>query len=207
MPAATATAEPPLEPPATRSKSTALCVGPKALFSVEPPWAKASRLALPIKMASSLSNRSIAVASMGDSKFSKILAAAVVWPIVVKKLSLATYGTPASRPTCSPRLILASISSARCSASSSNVSSSACNSSLSWAARRAFSTSALAVVWPDLILLTISLIKLVITIPLAPLLDYSLCLALGLIVSRATTEARFYRLARHSVIQLAEKLA
>ena len=167
MLAATATAEPPLEPPATLLKSTALWVAPKALFSVEPPWAKASRLALPISIASSASIFSIAVALIGDWKLARILAAAVVWPILVRKLSLATYGTPAKRPTGSPFFILESISSALASASSAKISNREFRSLLSSAALRDFSTCSLAVVLPDLISETIVLIRLLITTPLA----------------------------------------
>jgi hypothetical protein len=46
-PAATAAAEPPDEPPGTRSGSHGLRVGPKAEFSVEEPMANSSRLVFP----------------------------------------------------------------------------------------------------------------------------------------------------------------
>ena len=47
MPAATAAAEPPDEPPGTRSGSHGLCVGPKAEFSVDEPIANSSMFVLP----------------------------------------------------------------------------------------------------------------------------------------------------------------
>ena len=47
MPAATAAAEPPEEPPGTRSGSHGLCVGPKPEFSVDEPIANSSMLVLP----------------------------------------------------------------------------------------------------------------------------------------------------------------
>ena len=47
MPEATAAAEPPEEPPGTRSKSHGLWVGPKADDSVELPKANSSMLSLP----------------------------------------------------------------------------------------------------------------------------------------------------------------
>ena len=46
-PAATAAAEPPEEPPGTRSRSQGLCVGKKAEFSVDEPIANSSMFALP----------------------------------------------------------------------------------------------------------------------------------------------------------------
>src|SRR5215469_4032543 len=61
--AATAAADPPDDPPATRSKSYGLRVGPKAEFSVEEPIANSSRLALPTKTAPSARRRAITVAS------------------------------------------------------------------------------------------------------------------------------------------------
>ena len=47
-PAATAAAEPPDEPPGTRSTSHGLRVGPKALVSVELPKANSSMFSLPM---------------------------------------------------------------------------------------------------------------------------------------------------------------
>ena len=46
-PAATAAAEPPDEPPGTRSRSHGLRVGPKAEFSVDEPIANSSMFVLP----------------------------------------------------------------------------------------------------------------------------------------------------------------
>ena len=46
-PAATAAAEPPLEPPGTVARSQGLCVVWNAEFSVEEPMANSSRLVLP----------------------------------------------------------------------------------------------------------------------------------------------------------------
>jgi hypothetical protein len=61
-PAATAEAEPPLEPPGTRAGSQGLRVGPKAEFSVEEPMANSSRLVLPMAMAPAPRSRWTAVA-------------------------------------------------------------------------------------------------------------------------------------------------
>ena len=58
MPAATAAAEPPEEPPGTRSRSQGLCVGKYAEFSVEEPIANSSMLVLPTMTAPASSRRS-----------------------------------------------------------------------------------------------------------------------------------------------------
>jgi hypothetical protein len=47
MPAATAAADPPDEPPGTRDKSHGLCVTPKEEFSVDEPMANSSVLVFP----------------------------------------------------------------------------------------------------------------------------------------------------------------
>ena len=46
-PAATAAAEPPLEPPGTRSRSHGFLTGPKPEFSLDEPIANSSMLVLP----------------------------------------------------------------------------------------------------------------------------------------------------------------
>ncbi len=60
--AATAAAEPPLEPPGTRVRSWGLCVGKKPEFSVEEPMANSSQLVLPMTIAPASSSRLTAVA-------------------------------------------------------------------------------------------------------------------------------------------------
>ena len=60
-PAATAAAEPPLEPPGTRVRSCGLRVGPNAEFSVEEPIANSSRLVLPTTTAPAARTRSTTV--------------------------------------------------------------------------------------------------------------------------------------------------
>ena len=64
-PAATAAAEPPLEPPGTRSSATGFRTGPYAEFSFELPMANSSQLVLPRMTAPASSRRSTAVASYG----------------------------------------------------------------------------------------------------------------------------------------------
>src|ERR1700691_410775 len=64
-PAATAAAEPPLEPPGTRSRATGFRTGPYAEFSLELPMANSSQLVLPKITAPAFSKRVTAVASYG----------------------------------------------------------------------------------------------------------------------------------------------
>src|SRR5919197_5715547 len=61
-PAATAAAEPPLEPPGTRVRSQGLRTGPKPEFSFEEPIANSSWLVLPRTGAPAFSRRATAVA-------------------------------------------------------------------------------------------------------------------------------------------------
>jgi hypothetical protein len=61
--AATAAAEPPDEPPGTRSRSQGLRVGKKAEFSVDEPMANSSMLSLPSSTAPASRSRATAVAS------------------------------------------------------------------------------------------------------------------------------------------------
>src|ERR1700674_3668518 len=63
IPAATATAEPPLEPPGMRVGSRGLGEGPNAEFSVDDPIANSSRFVLPRMTAPAASSRVITVAS------------------------------------------------------------------------------------------------------------------------------------------------
>src|SRR5208282_5291740 len=76
--AATAAAEPPEDPPATRVRSCGFFVGPKAEFSVDEPIANSSMFVLPTKMAPSARSFAIVVASYGGTKFSRIFDAHVV---------------------------------------------------------------------------------------------------------------------------------
>ncbi len=62
-PAATAAADPPLEPPGTRSRSQGFLVGPKQLVSVELPMANSSIFVLPMMIAPSSFSRSMTWAS------------------------------------------------------------------------------------------------------------------------------------------------
>ena len=62
VPPATAAAEPPDDPPGTRSRSHGLRTGPKAEFSVEDPMANSSWFVLPSTGAPARASRSTAVA-------------------------------------------------------------------------------------------------------------------------------------------------
>src|SRR5271169_281991 len=64
-PAATAAADPPLDPPGTRLASWGLCVGPEHEFSVELPMANSSMFVLPSTTAPAPRRRSTTVASYG----------------------------------------------------------------------------------------------------------------------------------------------
>src|SRR5687768_17528423 len=94
IPAATAAALPPLEPPGTRAGSHGLRVTWKALFSVELPMANSSRLVLPTTTAPAASSFRTTVASYGARKFWSIFDEQVVVPNVVQRLSLIATGTP-----------------------------------------------------------------------------------------------------------------
>src|SRR5271154_3788774 len=64
-PAATTAAEPPLEPPGTRSRAKGFRTGPYAEFSFELPMANSSQFVLPRITAPAVSSRATAVASYG----------------------------------------------------------------------------------------------------------------------------------------------
>src|SRR3954471_9215312 len=65
MPAATAAADPPDEPPGTRSGASGFRVGPTALLSVDEPIANSSMFDLPTMSAPAGRKRRVAVASNG----------------------------------------------------------------------------------------------------------------------------------------------
>src|SRR5437660_924661 len=96
MRAATATADPPLDPPGVRSIAHGLRVGPNAEFSVDEPIANSSQLVLPMTTAPARSRRATAVASYGGTKDSRIRDPAVVRTPRVQRLSFSATGTPAS---------------------------------------------------------------------------------------------------------------
>ena len=78
MRAATAAAEPPLDPPGVRSVAHGLRTGPYAEFSFDDPIANSSQLVLPTMIAPADSSLSTTVASYGGWNVSRILDEAVV---------------------------------------------------------------------------------------------------------------------------------
>src|SRR5207245_11062723 len=71
-PAATAAADPPLDPPGTRVGSWGLRVGPKAEFSVEAPMANSSTFVLPITIAPAARRRVTTVEAYGGRQPSRM---------------------------------------------------------------------------------------------------------------------------------------
>src|SRR3954471_1301614 len=104
MPADTATAEPPLEPPGIRSVAHGLRTGPNAEFSFDEPIANSSQFVLPTITAPAASSRATAVASYGGTKCSRIFDEAVVRTPRVQRLSFTATGTPASGRDARPGL-------------------------------------------------------------------------------------------------------
>src|SRR5579872_2514949 len=111
-PAATAAADPPLDPPGTRLRSRGLWVGPKAEFSVDEPMANSSRLVLPNGTAPRETRRCTAVAVYGGHHPSRMRDPHVVGMPRVHRLSLRATGTPARGPGSPPRATMSSIASA-----------------------------------------------------------------------------------------------
>src|SRR6187402_1961439 len=75
---ATATAEPPLDPPGVRVTSQGFFDGPSAEFSVDEPIANSSRFVLPMITAPASSRRVTTVALYGGMKPARIFDEAVV---------------------------------------------------------------------------------------------------------------------------------
>src|SRR5690242_2137639 len=78
VPCATEAADPPLDPPGTRSGSRGLRTGPYAEFSFDDPIANSSQFVFPRITAPARSSRSTAVQSYGGMYFSRIFEPAVV---------------------------------------------------------------------------------------------------------------------------------
>src|SRR3954466_10688456 len=96
MPAAPATADPPLDPPGIRSGAHGLRAGPNAEFSFEEPIANSSHLVLPTTTARAAPRRGTAVASRGGRNCWGRRGEGVVRTPRVQRLSLSATGTPAS---------------------------------------------------------------------------------------------------------------
>src|SRR5689334_17403265 len=109
VPAATAAAEPPLEPPGTHDVSRGLRTGPYAEFSFDEPMANSSQFILPRMIAPAASSRATAVQSYGGMKLPKLFEPAVVRMPFVTITSLIPMGTPASGGRGSPLVTRPSI--------------------------------------------------------------------------------------------------
>src|SRR6266566_4575410 len=94
--AATAAADPPLDPPGVRSLAHGLIVGPNAEFSVDEPIANSSQFVFPTTIAPACSSFATTVASYGGTYVSRMSDPAVVVTPRVRRLSLSATGTPAS---------------------------------------------------------------------------------------------------------------
>src|SRR3954468_4734807 len=78
MPAATETADPPLDPPGMRSSCHGLFAGPNAEVSFDEPIANSSQFVLPTTPAPAACSRSMTVASYGGTNVSRMRDEAVV---------------------------------------------------------------------------------------------------------------------------------
>src|SRR2546430_10574884 len=95
-PDATAVADPPLEPPGTRSSPQGLWTGQYPEFSFEEPIANSSQLVLPRKTAPSASSRSTTVALYGGLNPFKIFEPPVESTSLSQRTSLSAISIPAS---------------------------------------------------------------------------------------------------------------
>ena len=95
-PAATATADPPDEPPGTRSSDHGFFTGPNAEFSFELPIANSSRFVFPTMTAPCASRRSTTVAEYAGMYPSRMREPAVVGIFFVPMMSLHAHGMPVS---------------------------------------------------------------------------------------------------------------
>src|SRR3954464_2362600 len=94
IPAATAAADPPLEPPGTRDGSRGFLAGPYALFSFDEPIANSSMLDFAMINAPAASSLSTAVALYGLTYPPSTNEPHDVGMLVVAMLSFTTIGTP-----------------------------------------------------------------------------------------------------------------
>src|SRR4051812_36185133 len=124
--AATAAADPPLDPPGVRSSAHGFRVGPKAEFSVDEPIANSSQFVLPTITAPAASRRSTAVAVYGGLNVSRIFDDAVVRMPSRQRLSLTAIGTPARGPSGAPAARAASTARAAARARSGSRVMNAC---------------------------------------------------------------------------------
>ena len=108
MPAATAEAPPPVEPPGVRLVSHGLRVVPRRRFVVNPVEVISGTLVVPSTMAPDPSRRSTATALWSGTNVSNILTPSVERTPAIQMASLIVTGTPCSGPRSSPRRTAAS---------------------------------------------------------------------------------------------------
>jgi hypothetical protein len=151
MPATTAAAEPPLEPPADLEESTGFRTGPKADSSLVVPKANSCRLHLPIRTAPASRNRVTTVASRAATCPARTRDAAVVATPLTSIRSLSATGTPCSGPRSRPAARSLSTCLACARASSASTVMNALSFELSRATRaRQASVASAADTLPDL---------------------------------------------------------
>ena len=95
-PAETAAADPPDDPPGTLDRSQGFLVSKKAEFSVEEPMANSSIFSLPITIPPFSLTFTVAEASYGGIKSSRIFDEQVVFKPFVAILSLSPTGKPSN---------------------------------------------------------------------------------------------------------------
>ena len=91
---ATAAAEPPLDPPAIRSRCHGLWTGPKWESVDVPPWPNSSRFVFPKMIAPAARRRSTRAASVSGTHSAKIFEPPVVRTPAISNMSLILTGTP-----------------------------------------------------------------------------------------------------------------
>ena len=117
IPVTTAAAEPPLEPPADRVRSTGLWTAPKAVSSLVVPNANSCRLVLPMTIAPA-SRRRLTTGASADAIAAGTFDAAVVGVPRTSTRSFTVIGMPCSGPRYRPAPISRSASAASASACS-----------------------------------------------------------------------------------------
>ncbi len=117
-PVATATADPPLDPPGDRAGSSGWRAGPQAESSLVVPKANSCRLHLPTMTAPAALRRAVTVASDEATRPARTREAAVVGTPATSIRSLSDTGRPSSRESDSPRASRASAARAARAANS-----------------------------------------------------------------------------------------
>src|ERR687898_480755 len=141
IPAATAAAAPPEEPPGVRAGSHGLAVAPKSSLAVCPksPSMKAT-LVLPTTTAPARRSRRTTVASALATWSRKAGLPQVVWSPATSKLSLMVMGRPCSGPSWPPRVVASSAAAASARACSPRSSTTALSPGLTASIRASWAS-------------------------------------------------------------------